>query len=101
MRLIKGPVPNLPYPPKACAVTNRIDGDVIDMQTVIDRPEPTRLYLRREVVEKAAQLCDMVPRSEVEELREQLQSLTERFEELRETSNLTDQLESHLERSAA
>lgn len=67
MRFLKGPV-DLPIAPRACAVTNRIDGDFVDFQKYIDSPTPTRLYLKREVVEEAARLCGMVSGQEVERL---------------------------------
>lgn len=82
MRLIKGPV-DLPYPPRACAVSNRIDGDFIDFQVFIDRPEPTRLYLKREVVEDAALMCGMVDGKRVEELKQQVAAMGDEIEQLR------------------
>ncbi len=83
MRLIKGPV-DLPYPPRACAVSNRIDGDFIDFQVFIDRPEPTRLYLKREVVEDAALMCGMVDGAQVEELRRQVVAMGDQIEQLQD-----------------
>src|ERR1043165_8373765 len=85
MRLVKAP---LDHPPRACAVTNREDGELIDMQVIIDRPLPTWLYLKREIVEDAARLCGMVPEREVEELREGMKALGAELEDLRDTMNL-------------
>jgi predicted translin family RNA/ssDNA-binding protein len=83
MRLIEGPT-HLQYPPRACVVSNRIDGDFIDFQKSVDALRPTHLYVRRSVVEEAAELCGMVPRSEVEEVRETLKAVSERLDEMKE-----------------
>lgn len=100
MRLIKGPI-QLPHPPRACAVTNREDGDFIDFHTVIDRPEPTCLYLKREIVEEAARLCGMVPKAEVDELREQLQHYAEKVTDLQEFVDARDALTKAAKKVAA
>jgi hypothetical protein len=97
MRLIKGPV-QLPYPPKACAVTNRETGDFIDFNVVIDRPGPFRLYLRTQVIEDAGRLCGMVPASEVAELREQMAALANELAETQDTMNLLAELEDQIGR---
>ena len=78
MRFIPGPT-QLEYAPRACAVTNRSDGDFVDLQVSIDDPFPTRLYLKREIVEDAGKLCGMVPAKEVEALREQLAEMETRY----------------------
>ncbi|HET7455383.1 MAG TPA: hypothetical protein VFJ76_07680 [Solirubrobacterales bacterium] len=83
MRLIEGPT-QLPYPPRACVVTNRIDGDFIDFQKSVDALQATHLYVRRQVVEDAGRLCGMVPQSEVEAVREQLETVTQRLDEMQE-----------------
>ena len=83
MRLIEGPT-QLPYPPRACVITNRIDGDFIDFQKSVDEMRPTHLYVRRQVVEDAGRLCGMVPQSEVEEVRELLMTVSERLDEVQE-----------------
>lgn len=100
MRLIEGPT-QLPYEPRACAVTNRDDGDFVDFNVVIDRFTPTRLYLKREIVEEAGRLCGMVPASEVEELRERVDAWESSLEETREVADLTAKLEKRLEEVAA
>jgi len=90
MRLIEGPT-QLPYPPRACVVTNRIDGDFIDFQKSVDALQPTHLYVRRQVVEDAGRLCGMVPQSEVEAVREQLHAVAEQLAEVK------DQMETYAE----
>jgi hypothetical protein len=100
VRLIKGPV-QLPYPPRACAVTNREDGDFIDFNVVIDRPEPTRLYLKTEIVEEAGRLCGMVPAKEVEELRERVEAWESSLEDTKATIALTNRLEQRLTEKVA
>ena len=97
MRLIPGPV-QLPYPPRACAVTNRADGDFIDFNVVIDRPEPTRLYMKTEVVEEAARLCGMVPAKEVEGLREQMAALSKELDDVTDTLKIAADFEDKLGR---
>lgn len=87
MRLIKGPA-ILPYPPKACVVTNRNDGDFIDFQTVIDTPGPTRLTMRATVVEEAAELLGMVPGRRVKELEDQLATYSKDLDDLRDTMTI-------------
>lgn len=93
MRLIDAP---LDYPPRACAVTNRADGKFIDCQVVIDRPEPTRLYLKSEIVEEAGRLLGMVPEKEVTELRERMQKLSADLDDLQETMDLAARFEEKL-----
>lgn len=86
MRLIED-VQQLPNPPRACAVTNRATGDFIDLQVIIDRPEPTRLYLFREIAEEAGRLCGMVPASEVEEMKAQMAELSQKLDHLNDILN--------------
>lgn len=95
MRLITHPK-DLAYPPRACVKTGRIDGTIIDLQTVIDSPMPTRLYLKAEVIEEAAKLLEMVPAEEIEEMKASLEAMAEEISELRETASLTTQLEEKL-----
>jgi len=83
MRLIQGPT-HLQYPPRACVVTNRIDGDFIDFQKAVDALQPTHLYVRRSVVEEAAELCGMVPRAKVEEAEKLLKAVSAQVDELKE-----------------
>lgn len=100
MRFIPGPT-QLEYSPRACAVTNREDGDFIDLRVVIDRPEPTHLYLKREIVEEAGRLCGMVPAREVEELRERVEAWESSLEDTRETIDLVAKLEEKLPEAVA
>jgi hypothetical protein len=97
MRLIKGQ-DQLPFPPRACAVTNRDRGDFIDLQVVIDRPEPTRLYLLTEVVEEAAGLLGMVPAKKVEELEADLKAMSKKLAETQDTMTLAAELEEQIGR---
>lgn len=97
MRLIQG---QPPYPPRACARTNRINGEFVDFQVILDHPEATRLYLLREVVEEAGQLCGMVKGERVHELErdldalgEDIAALRERLEQVESVENLAEQLE--------
>ena len=92
MRLIEGPT-QLPYPPRACVVTNRIDGDFIDFQKSVDALQPTHLYVRRQVVEDAGRLCGMVPQSDVEEVRELLKTVSERLDEVQEEMKIYAEFE--------
>lgn len=88
MRLVQAP---LQYPPRACAVTNREDGDLIDMQVLIDRPG--RLYLKREIAEEAGRLCGMVPAAEVEELKAAMAELGQKLDNTNEILQTAADLE--------
>lgn len=70
--------PNLP--PKKCLVTGRSDGDLVDFGVDLGGP-PQRLYLRRQVVEKAGLLLGMVPKHTHDELNEQITELQAKFDE--------------------
>jgi hypothetical protein len=70
--------PNLP--PKKCLVTGRSDGDLVDFGVDLGGP-PQRLYLRRQVVEKAGLLLGMIPEHTHEELKGQIADLEAKFEE--------------------
>jgi hypothetical protein len=93
MRVVTAP---LDHAPKACAVTNREDGELVDMQVIIDRPLPTWLYLKREIVEDAAKLFGMVPAKEVDVLREDMKTLSAELDDLRDTMNLYADFEEKL-----
>ena len=60
-------------PPHCCIVTGRRDGSLIDFgdpTPTAQGPNDPRVYIRSNVVEKAAQdLLGMVPQAEVDELR--------------------------------
>lgn len=81
MRLVEGP---FPYPHSACAVTGREDGELIDFHRIIDSPHPTRLHLKREIVEEAGRLCGMVSGAEVEAVKGQLEAVSTRLKEVEE-----------------
>lgn len=70
--------PNLP--PKKCLVTGRSDGDLVDFGVDLGGP-PQRLYLRRQVVERAGLLLGMVPKHTHDELNAQIKELEAKFEE--------------------
>lgn len=87
MRLIKDA--QLPYPPRACTVTNRIDGDFIDFQKHIEGVRgPHHLYMKREIVEEAAELCGMVNGEQVATLRAQLDQLGAELDEMKKDLDL-------------
>ena len=90
--------------PTACVVTNREDGELINFQVIIDRPEPTPVVMKREIVEQAArEECGMLPASEVIELRESMDRLSTELDDLTDTMNLAAELEQRVmpERVAA
>lgn len=66
----------LPYPgskpPHTCVVTGRRDGEVLDFHKDYDGVDP-HIYIRRELVEVAAETCGMVRQAEVDELRAELE----------------------------
>lgn len=84
----------LPYPPRACAVSGRAEGEFIDFNVVIDRPEPTRLYISREIIEEVArEHCDMVAGTNLRQKEEWLEHARKELEELRETLETAADLE--------
>lgn len=84
----------LPYPPRACAVTNRAEGEFIDFNTVIDRPEPTRLYICREVIEEVArEEFGMVSAGKAKQLEEWLEARTKERDELQDVLDTAAKLE--------
>lgn len=58
-------------PPHTCIVTGRRDGQVIDFCKDFDGIDP-HVYIRRETVEVAGELCGMVRQPEVDALRAEL-----------------------------
>ncbi|HZN10477.1 MAG TPA: hypothetical protein VFC61_02300 [Blastocatellia bacterium] len=93
MRLVESP---LDHPPRACAVTNREDGELIDFQVVIDRPLPSWLYLNRLVVEEAGELIGMVPAKKVKKLEERMEALSRELDDLQETMKIYADFEEKL-----
>lgn len=73
----------LPYSPKACVVTGRDAGEFIDFNVVIDRPEPTRLYIFREIIEEVARdQLGMVSAGKAKQLEEWLEHARKERDEL-------------------
>ena len=91
MNLTQSP---LRFYPHTCVVTGREDGEMIDFEAERDYVASPHIYIKREVVEEAAtKLCGMVPASEVEELRAQLQELGVALDDARDTMNMAAELE--------
>lgn len=59
-------------PPHTCIVTGRRDGDVVDFGKEWDGIPDPHIYVRLELVEKAAEAAGMVRGREVERLEEEL-----------------------------
>lgn len=70
-RIVQKP---LPFRPKACVVSNRADGDVIDFGATSPEVEP-HIYIRRPIVESAAKLCGMLSESEAQALQSERDEL--------------------------
>jgi len=58
-------------PPHTCVVTGRRDGEVVDFGKDYDGVDP-HIYVRRETVEVAGELCGMVRQDEVDEIKAEL-----------------------------
>lgn len=59
-------------PPHTCIVTGRRDGEVVDFMHDYTGTDP-HVYIRRELVEVAAEECGMVRQAEVDEIRAELE----------------------------
>lgn len=59
-------------PPHTCIVSGRRDGEVVDFGKDYVGTDP-HIYVRRERVEEAGEICGMVRRGEVDELRAELE----------------------------
>lgn len=59
-------------PPHTCVVTGRRDGEVVDFHKDFVGADP-HIYLRRELVEVAGEVCGMVRQAEVDELEAELE----------------------------
>lgn len=59
-------------PPHTCIVTGRRDGEVVDFMHDYVGTDP-HVYIRRELVEVAAEECGMVRQAEVDELKAELE----------------------------
>lgn len=69
-KIIKLPAPSS-RAPHTCIVTRRRDGEVVDFGVEAEGIEP-HVYLRRELVETAAETCGMVRQKEIDELKAEL-----------------------------
>lgn len=69
-------------PPAKCVISGDIDGPFIDTGVRCDQVAPY-IYLHVPVVEwLARELCEMVPKAEVDAIREAFEGQTERIAEL-------------------
>lgn len=60
-------------PPHTCIVTGRRDGDVVDFGKEYDGIADPHIYVRREKIEEAGEVCGMVRLSVVAELQTELE----------------------------
>lgn len=75
-------VQHAPMAPAKCAVSGDIDGPFIDTGVWVRHHDPY-LYLHVPVVEYwARELLEMVPKADVDAIREQFEAQTERIKEL-------------------
>lgn len=58
-------------PPHTCVVSGRRDGEVVDFQKDFTGTDP-HIYIRRERVEEAAEICGMVRQKTVDALQAEL-----------------------------
>lgn len=58
-------------PPHTCVVSGRRDGEVVDFGKDFTGTDP-HIYVRRERIEEAGEICGMVRQAEVDELRFEL-----------------------------
>lgn len=70
-------------PPHTCIVTGRRDGPVVDFGKEYDGIPDPHIYIRREKIEEAGEVCGMVRQSVVDELREELEEANEEAGRLR------------------
>lgn len=90
--------------PHHCVVTGREDGEIIDFEATPACDVPPAIYLKREVVEEAAEkLCGMVKRSKFEALEARMVSLSEELDRVnrlyiaeQEVSKVKEELEGPL-----
>lgn len=80
-KLITLPQPSS-KPPHTCVVSGRRDGQVIDFGKDYDGIDP-HIYVRRVIVEEAAELCGMVKESVVDALVEELDEANDEAGRLR------------------
>lgn len=70
-KIIDLPAPSS-KPPHTCIVTGRRDGQVVDFGKEFTGQDP-HIYIRRETIESAGELCGMVRESVVQDLRDELE----------------------------
>lgn len=68
-------------PPHTCIVSGRRDGEVVDFQKDFTGTDP-HIYIRRERVEVAGEVCGMVRQVEVDALRTELEDAVAEKERL-------------------
>jgi len=71
----------LPFLPKSCIISGRADGDIIDFGAEANGPDP-HVYLRRDIVERAAKECGMLTLAEAEVLQAERDALINENAEL-------------------
>jgi hypothetical protein len=84
--------------PRKCAVTGRTNGPFIDFKTDVRAPTPNTpnfLYLHKSVVERAARKFGMVPKSEVENLTDQLTAVKSELDDAREKLRVATEFKEH------
>lgn len=69
-------------PPHTCVVTARRDGEVVDFMHDFVGTDP-HIYIRRELVEVAGEVCGMVRQRDVDEIRAELEEANEEAGRLR------------------
>lgn len=75
-------VQSAPMPPAKCAISGDMEGPFIDTGVRVNHVSPY-LYLHVPVVEwYARELLEMVPKADVDEIREQFEAQTDRIAEL-------------------
>jgi len=99
MRLVEKPLLEAPH---ACLVTGRDDGEIIDFEVDANCNEPPHVYLKREVIEAAAEELGMVKRGRYEALEKWFNELSEQFQEVQDSLALAAEFdEKFKERIAA
>lgn len=79
IRIIEKP---LAFLPKKCCVSGRGDGEIVDFGAECQGIDP-HIYIKREIVEKAGKVCDMLTEAEAYILQEERASLIAENAELR------------------